>query len=78
LSTFVSDHDFVNARAVQDLERRTWPKQTEAPFFARNLHKNTQILSVPRIGAANWPGMVGAWGKSSPFSFDDHACHDGS
>jgi hypothetical protein len=47
------------------------------PISARNLHKNTQNLNIPHIGAANRWRIVGAWGKSSPSSFRNRGCHGG-
>jgi hypothetical protein len=44
---------------------------------AQNLHENTQILSKADKHAANQPGMVGPWRKSSCFQFGDRGCHDG-
>jgi len=45
---------------------------------ARNLHKNPQILNMPDKSAANGPGIVGPWRKSSPFNSGARGCHGGS
>jgi hypothetical protein len=49
----------------------------ETPSSARNLHKNPQILNIPSKSTANWPGIVGPWGKSFAFNFGDRDCHGG-